>query len=214
MKSVLLTIFGVAIASGFAAGPLYANEAAAVDSDITAPADTQDVVDADTATAAEDGVASPTADAASTSDASPAEPVASAAGSDSEDSSTAPETAVATTDESPGGMLAGTVAVNTSISSEVGFTSRSYAVADTPVSPMMTTFSGGATEKPKPNICITVPTGPVAGEMRVTVGGSSVTTLGEKGADDPQAAKTIQSAAAVIIHRIGGTLIETIILCK
>jgi hypothetical protein len=113
MKSVLLTIFGVAIASWFAAGPLYANEAAAVDSDITAPADTQDVVDADTATAAEDGVASPTADAASTSDASPAEPVASAAGSDSEDSSTVPETAVATTDESPAAAVDAEVATDT-----------------------------------------------------------------------------------------------------
>ncbi len=42
MKSALLTIFGVAIASSVAAGPVYASETPALDSGITTTADVQD----------------------------------------------------------------------------------------------------------------------------------------------------------------------------
>jgi len=111
-----------------------------------------------------------------------------------------------TTEDWPRGVSSGTSAVSTSISSDVGFATRSYESADAPVSPIITIFSGAATEKPKPKISIVVPTGPVVGFMRVTVGGSCVTTFGPYDTTDPQAAKAIHSASAVQIRFIAAHL--------
>jgi nucleoid-associated protein YgaU len=101
MKSALLTIFGVAIASSVAAGPLYASEAAAPDSGTATTADVQDAVDSGTATTAdgEDAVESATLETASTGDASATESVASDAGSASENLPTAPEQSEVVVDE-------------------------------------------------------------------------------------------------------------------
>jgi nucleoid-associated protein YgaU len=116
MKSVLLTIFGVAMASSIAAGPLYASEAPALDSGINAIADAQDVVAADSATVAEaeDAVAVPIEETASAT-----EPVTGAEGSASEDSPTLHEQSAVATDETPPAALDTESAADTSADSAI-----------------------------------------------------------------------------------------------
>jgi nucleoid-associated protein YgaU len=121
MKSALLTIFGVAIASSVAPGPLYASEALAPEPGIAAPAEVQDAVDSGTATIAdgEDAVASATVETASTNDASAAEPVASATASTTEESLTAPEQSTVGADDPPPAALEPEAVAHTPVDSAI-----------------------------------------------------------------------------------------------
>jgi hypothetical protein len=101
MKSALLTILGVTIASIVAAGALYASEVPAPDSGTATTAGVQDTADSGTATTADgdDAVAMPTVEITSVEDASADASVAVTAEATEENSPTAPEQDTGSTDD-------------------------------------------------------------------------------------------------------------------